>query len=76
MNVYEKMQICLTVIFGEMVVPTIERQKEKLGLKDDLTRDDYLAIANNLKGLIEAMAGDIVAEKIHGDLLKIIEGAT
>lgn len=63
----------LRLMFGDMAKPTIEIQKRKLGLRDKLSKEDYLKIADKIRELCREMAGDLIAERIYNDLVNIIE---
>ena len=67
-----KLVEALRVMFGDMAKSAIEVQKKKLGLKDDLSKEDYLKIAKKIMELCKEMAGEHIAEKIYKDMLNII----
>jgi len=65
----------LRMMFGDMVRATIKMQKKKLGLngKSELTRDEYLKLAEEIRKVCTGMSGEEFAKKIHEGLIKIIE---
>ncbi|MEM3444744.1 MAG: hypothetical protein QXJ27_05835 [Thermoplasmata archaeon] len=66
----------LRMMFGDMVRATIKLQKKKLGLngKTELTRDEYLKLAEEIRKVCVGMSGEEFAAKIYNGLIKIIEG--
>ena len=52
---------------------TIEMQKEKLGCSGEISREEYLQIAEQIQILCKEMAGDGLANKIHEGLMKLID---
>ncbi|MEM3397308.1 MAG: hypothetical protein QW620_07805 [Thermoplasmata archaeon] len=65
----------LRMMFGDMVRATIKMQKKKLGLngKSDLSRDEYLKLAEEIRKVCAGMSGEEFAAKIYDGLIKIIE---
>lgn len=65
----------LRMMFGDMVRATIRLQKKKLGLngKTELTRDEYLKLAAEIRKVCIGMSGEEFAAKIYDGLIKIIE---
>ncbi|MCX8173255.1 MAG: hypothetical protein N3F63_01405 [Thermoplasmata archaeon] len=65
----------LRMMFGDMVRATIKMQKKKLGLngKSDLSRDEYLKLADEIRKVCVGMSGEEFAAKIYDGLIKIIE---
>lgn len=68
----------LRMMFGDMVKATIRLQKKKLGLngKTELTRDEYLKLAEEIRKVCVGMSGEEFAAKIYDGLIKIIERKT
>lgn len=65
----------LRMMFGDMVRATIKMQKKKLGLngKSDLSRDEYLKLAEEIRKVCAGMSGEEFASKIYDGLIKIID---
>lgn len=65
----------LRMMFGDMVRATIKLQKKKLGLngKSDLSREEYLKLADEIRKVCVGMSGEEFAAKIYNGLIKIIE---
>ena len=73
MNVDNKLEEFLKPLFGDMATMTIETQKEKLGISGpDLTQDQYMDLAEEIKELCEDMAGTLMAQKIYEGLIAIV----
>lgn len=73
MNIDSDLEDYLRPLFGDMSHATIEMQKMKLGLVDNLDADQYLAVAEEIRNLCSEMAGEVIAGKIHQGLVAIIE---
>ena len=69
----KQMEEYLRPLFGDMAPITIETQKEKLGLGDAVSKNDYLKVAEEIKKLCGDMAGEIIAKKIYDGLISMIE---
>lgn len=65
----------LRMMFGDMVKATIKLQKKKLGLngKTELTRDEYLKLAAEIRKVCAGMSGEEFAAKIYDGLIKLID---
>ena len=61
-------------MFGDMAEKTIENQMNKLGVeREDLTKEDYLKVAQAISDLCSHMAGEAIARKIRNGLMEILE---
>ncbi len=72
MNLDEKFEEFLKPLFGDMAQLTVEKQRNKLNLSVNLTKDQYLDLAEEIKELCEDMAGALIAQKIYEGLVTII----
>ena len=72
-EVESKWEEYLKPLLGDMAPITINSQKAKLGLQGDLSADDYVKLAEGIKGLCADMAGDVIAAKIFDGLLSMID---
>ena len=60
-------------MFGDMAEKTIENQMNKLGVeRKDLTKEDYMEVAQAISDLCSHMAGEAIARKIYGGLMEIL----
>ncbi|MGC9060811.1 MAG: hypothetical protein ACP5JR_06245 [Thermoplasmata archaeon] len=68
----------LRMMFGDMVRATIKMQKKKLGFngKAELTMEEYLKLADEIRKVCAGMSGEEFASKIYNGLIKIIEQKT
>ena len=68
-----KMEEFMKPLFGDMAHKTIENQKAKLELGEEINHQDYVAVAESIRDLCRKMAGNAIAEKIYGGLMEILE---
>ena len=73
LKIEDKIVRHLEIIFGMMAKPTVERQKEKLGLKRELSEKDYLMLAKGIYEVCAVMVGETRAQKVYNDLMEIIK---
>ena len=60
-------------LFGDMAQKTIDNQKAKLELGEELSQGDYIKMAESIRDLCKKMAGNAIADKIYSGLMEIIE---
>ncbi len=73
-EVETKWEEYLKPLLGDMAPITINSQKQKLGLAGgEMSPEDYIKLAEAIKGLCADMAGDVIASKIYEGLLSIID---
>ena len=60
-------------LFGDMAQKTIDNQKAKLELGEELSQGDYKKMAESIRDLCKKMAGNAIADKIYSGLMEIIE---
>ena len=72
-NIETKMEEFMKPLFGDMAQKTIDNQKAKLELGEDIDRQDYVAVAESIQDLCRKMAGNAVADKIYNGLMEILE---
>ena len=72
-DIETKMEEFMKPLFGDMAQRTIDNQKAKLELGEDLERQDYEAIAGSIRNLCRKMAGNAIADKIYAGLMEILE---
>ena len=73
MDIDAKLEEFLKPLFGDMATLTIENQKKSLGFSGEMSEDQYLDLAEEIKDLCEGMAGSLIAQKIYEGLVSIIE---
>lgn len=71
-----KMKEFMKPLFGDMAQKTIDNQKAKLELGEEIDRQDYIAVAQAIQDLCRKMAGSAVADKIYDGLMQILEDET
>ncbi len=72
-NIETKMEEFMKPLFGDMAQKTIDNQKAKLELGEDINQEDYVAVAESIRDLCRKMAGNAIADKIYAGLVKILE---
>ena len=72
MNLDDKFEEFLKPLFGDMAKLTVDKQREKLQFDGELSKDQYLDLAEEIKVLCEDMAGNLIAQKIYEGLVTII----
>lgn len=72
-DIETRMEEFMKPLFGDMAQKTIDNQKSKLGLGDELEHDDYVRVAESIRDLCKSMAGSAIADKIYGGLMDILE---
>ena len=72
-DIETKMEEFMKPLFGDMAQKTIDNQKTKLELGEDINRQDYVAVAESIRDLCRKMAGNAIADKIYGGLIEILE---
>lgn len=68
-----KMEEFMKPLFGDMAKKTIENQKAKLELGEEINRQDYVAVAESIQDLCRKMAGNAIADNIYNGLIEILE---
>ena len=76
MDIDIKIEEFLKPLFGDMATMTIETQKAKLGVSKNLTQEQYMDLADEIKELCEEMAGSLMAQKIYEGLITLIKEST
>ncbi len=72
-NIETKMEEFMKPLFGDMAQKTIDNQKAKLELGEEINRQDYVAVAESIRDLCKKMAGNAIANKIYDGLMEILE---
>ena len=72
-NIEIKMEEFMKPLFGDMAQKTIDNQKAKLELGEDINPQDYIAVAESIRDLCRKMAGNAIADKIYDGLMEILE---
>ncbi|MCK5309810.1 MAG: hypothetical protein KAJ64_04105 [Thermoplasmata archaeon] len=72
-NIETKMEEFMKPLFGDMAQKTIDNQKAKLELGEEINRQDYKAVAESIRDLCKKMAGNAIANKIYDGLMEILE---
>jgi len=72
-NIETKMEEFMKPLFGDMAQKTIDNQKAKLELGEEINTQDYVAVAESIRDLCRKMAGNAIADKIYNGLLEILE---
>jgi len=68
-----KMEEFMKPLFGDMAQKTIDNQKAKLELGEELSSQDYEEVAKAIRDLCRNMAGSAIADKIYTGLIEILE---
>ena len=76
MDVDSKLADYLKPLFGEMAESTVQLHKERLGLKGELSRDNYLSVVKSIGSLCRTMAGEAMARRMEEGLTRIVEQAS
>jgi hypothetical protein len=76
LNVDAKLADYLKPLFGEMAESTVQLHKERLGLKGELNRDNYISVVKSIGSLCRTMAGEAMARRMEEGLTKIVEQAS
>ena len=72
-DIETKMEEFMKPLFGDMAQKTIDNQKAKLELGEEINRQEYIAVAEAIQDLCRKMAGSAVADKIYDGLMEILE---
>ena len=72
-EVENKMMEFMKPLFGDMAQKTIDNQKAKLELGEEISHQDYIMIAESIRELCKKMAGNAIADKIYEGLMEILE---
>ena len=72
-EVENKMMEFMKPLFGDMAQKTIDNQKVKLELGEEISHQDYVKIAESIRELCKKMAGNAIADKIYEGLMEILE---
>ena len=72
-NIETKMEEFMKPLFGDMAQKTIDNQKAKLELGEEINRQDYKEVAESIRDLCKKMAGNAIADKIYDGLMEILE---
>ena len=72
-DIESKMEEFMKPLFGDMAQKTIDNQKAKLELGEEINRQDYMAVAELIQDLSRKMAGNAIANKIYNGLMEILE---
>ena len=72
-DIETKMEEFMKPLFGDMAQKTIDNQKTKLELGDEINQEDYAAVAESIRDLCRKMAGNAIANKIYDGLMEILE---
>ena len=72
-DIENQMEEFMKPLFGDMAQKTIDNQKAKLDLGQELSREDYIRIIESIRDLCKKMAGTAIAEKIYRGLMDIVE---
>ena len=76
MDVDAKLADYMKPLFGEMAENTVQIHKERLGLRGELDRDNYLSVVKSIGSLCRTMAGESIARKMEEGLTRIVEQAS
>ncbi|MFH0816846.1 MAG: hypothetical protein V1934_08560 [Methanobacteriota archaeon] len=75
LNVDAKLADYMKPLFGEMAERTVQLHKERLGLRGELSRDNYISIVKSISSLCRTMAGEAMARRMEEGLTRIVEQA-
>jgi hypothetical protein len=76
MNIDMQLADYMKPLFGEMAEKTLQLQKERLGLKGNVSKEGYLSVVKSIASLCRMMAGDSIARKMEDGLTKIVMQAS
>ena len=76
LNVDAKLADYIKPLFGEMAESTVQLHKERLGLKGELNRDNYISVVKSIASLCRTMAGEAMARRMEEGLTRIVEQAS
>ena len=68
-----KLLIELEDIFNGLAKPTLDIQKKKLGLGDEISLEDYKKLIEEIRTACRRLAGEQLAESAYKKLQKILE---
>jgi hypothetical protein len=68
-----KLLVELEDIFDGLAKPTLDIQKKKLGLGEDISLEDYKNLIEGIKNACRRLAGEQLAEDAYKKLQKILE---
>lgn len=63
----------LNTLMGGLARPIVDLQKRNLKLGDELSKEDCVKLIDSLRTTFAQIAGEIVSEKLHKELLTIIK---
>ena len=72
-EVERQLLIELEDIFNGLAKPTLDIQKKKLGLGDEITLDDYKKLIEEIRNACKRLAGEQLAEDAYKKLQTILE---
>jgi hypothetical protein len=72
-DIESKMKEFMKPLFGDMAQKTIDNQKAKLELGEEINTQDYVAVVESIRDLCRKMAGNAIADKIYNGLMEILE---
>ncbi len=72
-EVENKLLVELEDIFDGLAKPTLEVQKRKLGLSDEISLEEYEKLIEEIRNATRRLAGERVAEEAFKKLRKILD---